>query len=77
MTPDMMKQKQQAAERAAQRVESGMVVGLGHGSTAILALRCLAERMRSGHLRDILGAPCSLQDGPRQHRPGLQVWADP
>ena len=73
MTPDVMKQKQQAAERAAELVESGMVVGLGHGSTAILALRCLAERMRSGHVRDILGVPCSLQIEREATRLGIPL----
>lgn len=35
--------KLQAAEHALTHIESGMVVGLGHGSTAILAVRRLAE----------------------------------
>jgi ribose 5-phosphate isomerase A len=53
--------KQQAADRAAALVESGMVVGLGVGSTAILFVRRLAERLRAGDLRDIVGIPCSVQ----------------
>jgi ribose 5-phosphate isomerase A len=53
--------KQQAAERAVQFVESGMVVGLGHGSTAIFAIRRIAQLLDAGKLRDILGVPCSLQ----------------
>lgn len=53
--------KQQAAEYAVDFVESGMVVGLGHGSTARYALRCLAQRLQEGQLTDILGIPCSLQ----------------
>ena len=51
--------KQQAAEYAVQFVESGMVIGLGHGSTAIHALRRIALRLQAGDLHDIVGVPCS------------------
>lgn len=53
--------KRQAGVHAAQYVESGMIVGLGHGSTAIHALRRIAERLREGSLHDVLGIPCSRQ----------------
>ena len=58
---DIAQLKQQAAERAVDFVASGMVVGLGHGSTAIFAVRRIAELLRSGQLQEILGVPCSLQ----------------
>lgn len=51
--------KQQAAEHAVTFVESGMVVGLGAGSTALFALQRIAQLLREGRLRDILGIPCS------------------
>ena len=51
--------KQQAAERAVDFVESGMVVGLGHGSTTIFALRRIAQRLETGELENIVGIPCS------------------
>jgi hypothetical protein len=53
--------KRTAAEAAARRVVSGMLVGLGTGSTAIHAVPCLAARLRSGELRDIRGIPTSYQ----------------
>jgi ribose 5-phosphate isomerase A len=53
--------KQQAAERAVEYVESGMVVGLGGGSTAAFAIHRIAQLLREGRLRDILGVPCSRQ----------------
>ena len=53
--------KKQAAERAVEFVKSGMVVGLGHGSTAIFAVRHIAQLLQSDRLRDILGVACSLQ----------------
>lgn len=53
--------KQQAAEYAAQFVTSGMVVGLGHGSTAIFAIRAIAAKLASGELKAVVGIPCSRQ----------------
>ncbi|MEZ4667798.1 MAG: ribose-5-phosphate isomerase RpiA [Anaerolineae bacterium] len=56
---DMTKLKQQAAEKAVEFIESGMVVGLGHGSTAIWATRRIAQLLDEGQLTNILGIPCS------------------
>jgi ribose 5-phosphate isomerase A len=49
--------KRLAATRAAAEVESGMVVGLGSGSTAVFAIEALARRIAAG-LR-IAGIPTS------------------
>lgn len=51
--------KARAANAAVEFVESGMVVGLGHGSTALFAIQRLAEKLRSGTLSNIKGIPCS------------------
>ena len=59
MKTDISQLKQQAAERAAEFVESGMVMGLGHGSTAIFAVRRIAELLNAGQLQNIVGVPCS------------------
>lgn len=53
--------KRRAAEAAVELVRPGMVLGLGHGTTAHHALVRIAELLRSGELRDIRGVPCSLQ----------------
>jgi len=53
--------KQQAAWRAVEEVRSGMILGLGHGSTAVHALRRIAHRIQAGDLENIQGVPCSLQ----------------
>ena len=53
--------KKAAAEAAARRVTSGMLVGLGTGSTAIHAVPYLAQRLKSGELRDIRAVPTSFQ----------------
>jgi len=58
---DIPELKRKAAERAVDFVESGMVVGLGHGSTTIFALRRIAQLLDEGQLRDILGIPTSSQ----------------
>jgi ribose 5-phosphate isomerase A len=53
--------KQKAAVFAVDFVASGMVVGLGTGSTTHFALLRLGELIRSGRLRDIVGIPSSLR----------------
>ncbi|MBW1858896.1 MAG: ribose-5-phosphate isomerase RpiA [Deltaproteobacteria bacterium] len=61
MSVDINSLKQQAAERAIEYIESGMVVGLGHGSTAVLVVRRLAELLQTKKLRDIVCVPCSVK----------------
>jgi ribose 5-phosphate isomerase A len=51
--------KEIAARSAVSRVQSGMVVGLGTGSTALIAVRLLAERIQREGLR-VVGIPTSL-----------------
>lgn len=53
--------KQQAACRAAEYVQSGMILGLGTGSTTRFALERIAELLKQGQLENILGIPSSLQ----------------
>ncbi len=53
--------KQQAAERAVELVAPGMVVGLGTGSTAALAVRRLAELLGAGRLEGVVGVPTSRE----------------
>ena len=50
--------KKNAAEKACELVGDGMVVGLGTGSTAAHAVRCLGRRIADQGL-DILGVPTS------------------
>lgn len=53
------RQKQAAAERAADYVRPGMAIGLGTGTTAAHLVRELAARLADGRLRDIVGVPTS------------------
>ncbi len=52
-------EKRSAAERAVEHVESGMRLGLGTGSTARHVLDVLAEQLRQGLLRDVVGVATS------------------
>lgn len=54
-----MNPKQMAAEHGAKLVESGMVIGLGSGSTATLAVQAIGRRLREGSLRNVIGVPSS------------------
>jgi len=63
--------KREAAWRAVEFVESGTVVGLGHGSTAAFAIERIAELVRTGALRDIVCIPCSNEVARHAGRLGL------
>jgi ribose 5-phosphate isomerase A len=58
---DTAQLKQQAGWYAADFVESGTVVGLGHGSTTVFTIRRIAQLLQERQLHDILGVPCSRQ----------------
>jgi ribose 5-phosphate isomerase A len=51
--------KQQAADEVLKYIQSGMIVGLGAGSTSLLAVRSLAVKLDRGELTDVLGIPCA------------------
>lgn len=55
------KLKQKAAHRAVEFVDSGMVVGLGTGSTTEFAVRRIGERVKSGDLKNIVAIPTSIR----------------
>lgn len=59
---DLIKQAKQAVGRqAAGRVASGMVVGLGTGSTSAFMIQALGERLQQGEIKDVRGIPTSFQ----------------
>ena len=51
--------KRQAAEKAVELIESGMVVGLGTGSTAVHATRAVGRLLQEGKLQNIVAIPTS------------------
>lgn len=73
MTLDAAQLKRQAAIAAVDWIESGMVVGLGAGSTALQAIIRLGERLKAGDLREIVGIPCSQQVAADAQRYGVPL----
>ncbi|KAK9691745.1 hypothetical protein RND81_09G216600 [Saponaria officinalis] len=57
LTQDQLKQL--AAEKAVDSVKSGMVLGLGTGSTAAFAVARIGELLSTGKLTNIVGIPTS------------------
>ena len=68
-TQDTM--KRQAAEAAVAEVEDSMVLGLGTGSTAALAVEALAARVRGG-LR-VVGIPTSERTAAQARGLGIPL----
>lgn len=73
MTNSIDSLKRQAAEAAVDLVETGMVVGLGAGSTALKAIKCIGERLADGRLHNIVGIPCSAQVAADATRLGVPL----
>lgn len=69
-------EKAAAAARAIEFVQSGMKVGLGTGSTAIFATRLIAELLRTGALRDIVGFATSKATDQEARRLGIPMLPD-
>ncbi|MEP7342677.1 MAG: ribose-5-phosphate isomerase RpiA [Acidobacteriota bacterium] len=77
MTVDeQVRQKQLAAERAVEHVQSGMVVGLGTGSTAIFATRRIAQLLSTGQLKNITGIATSRATGAEAQRLSIPLLTD-
>ncbi len=68
--------KRAAGEHAAAWVESGMVVGLGTGSTAVWAVREVGRRLAAGELRDIVAVPTSDRTAADARALGIPLLAD-
>ena len=65
--------KQAAGERAVDFVESGMVIGLGTGSTAIFAIRRIGALVASGELQNVLGVPTSTVSAALAEEVGITL----
>lgn len=70
---DVIELKRQAAEKAVEWVQSGMVVGLGTGSTAVWAVRHLGALLQTGALTDIVGIPTSQRTAEEAQRVGIPL----
>lgn len=68
-----MNLKMMAAAEAVKLVKSGMVLGLGTGSTARYAIEMIAERLRDGRLQSIVGVPTSSGSERLARRVGIPL----
>ena len=65
--------KKQAGEMAADRIQSGMTIGLGTGSTAVWMVRRLAERLNQGEVDNIIGIPTSERTRAEAEKLGIPL----
>ena len=70
-TADVLKKN--AAEQAVERVESGMIVGLGTGSTAAYAVDAIGRKLASGELSNIQGIPTSTRTAEQATQGGIPL----
>jgi ribose 5-phosphate isomerase A len=65
--------KKLAAEKAVEEIESGMIIGLGSGSTFKFAIERISERIKNGELKNILGIPSSIETERNAIRLGIPL----
>jgi len=73
MTTDTDLLKRAAASRAVEFITSGMVVGLGTGSTMRPLLDALAGRLREGTVRNVIAVPTSESTAQRCRTLGIPL----
>ncbi|ESQ32300.1 hypothetical protein EUTSA_v10004764mg [Eutrema salsugineum] len=67
--------KKLAAEKAVESIKSGMVLGLGTGSTAAFAVDQIGKLLASGELSDIVGIPTSKRTEEQARALGIPLVA--
>ena len=67
--------KKLAAQKSLEEIKSGMVIGLGSGPTFKYALELIAQKIKSGELKDIKGVPSSLETEKRANELGIPVFS--
>lgn len=70
---EVIELKRKAAEKALEFVESGMVLGLGTGSTVHFTLLRLAELLANGTLKNIVGIPTSINTQKKAEELGIPL----
>jgi ribose 5-phosphate isomerase A len=73
MAPTQDALKRAAAERAAEYVASGTVIGLGTGSTVRPLIEAIGRRLTDGTLRDVLAVPTSEDTARRCRALGIPL----
>ena len=70
---DVRNLKARSAEKAVEYVRSGMVLGLGGGTTAALAIKRIGNLLEEGELQNISGVPCSTRVEARARECGVPL----
>lgn len=65
--------KKIAAEKAVEEIKSGMVIGLGTGSTFHFALLKIAEKIKTGELKNIICVSSSKQTEQKANELGISL----
>jgi ribose 5-phosphate isomerase A len=82
---EIMDEKQRAAASAAELVKNGMVIGLGSGSTAEIAIRILGEKVKNGlqviavatsHKSEVLAHALGIRLATLEDYPALDLTID-
>ena len=73
MSTNLTEFKKQAAETAVQEISSGMVIGLGTGSTSKFAILKIAELIKQGRLKNIVGIPSSNETAKEAIELGIPI----
>lgn len=78
---ELARHKQAAAERAVEFVASGMIIGIGSGSTARFAIQRIGALLREGVVGELLGVPTSMESEVEARRQGIPLappdWQGP
>ena len=65
--------KKQAAEKAVEEIQSGMIIGLGTGSTVYYALLKISDLLKNGKLENVFGIPSSNQTEKLANEMGIPL----
>jgi ribose 5-phosphate isomerase A len=65
--------KKRAASRAVDQIESGMVLGIGSGTTTAEAIKIIGQKLKNGYLSDIIGVPTSYHSIQEAVKSGIPL----
>lgn len=69
----LLDMRRRGGEQAAERVEDGMTIGLGTGSTTAWAIAAIGWKLDDGELTDVRGAATSLQSHELAKEAGIPL----
>jgi len=75
MTDLQSRMKQAVAMAAVDKIQDGMILGLGSGSTAALMIQDLGQKLKEGTLKDVVGVTTSFQGEVLAQQLGIPLVA--